>query len=47
MLPGGGSFASRAADGAFTDLFLMAMPVIAVLLAIHVQPVLAGAKLSP
>lgn len=44
VLPGG-SFASRSAGADFTDLPVMAMPILAVLLAIHVEPVLKGARL--
>lgn len=45
VLPGGGSFAARSAGLPFSDLFVMAFPVVAVLLAVHVQPLLAGSKL--
>ena len=45
LLPGGATFSQRSASGDFTNLFVMAMPVVAVLLAVHVTPTLGGAKL--
>jgi hypothetical protein len=46
VLPRAGSgFATRSALSGFTDLVLMAMPVVAVLLAVYVEPVLSGARL--
>jgi len=45
VLPNGGPFASRSAGMPFTELFVMAMPVVAVLLAAKLSPVLPGAKL--
>ena len=45
LLPDGGSFTGRSANAGFTNLFVMAMPVVAVLLAVHVAPVLSHAKL--
>ncbi len=44
VLPGGTLF-TRAAGADFRSLFVMAMPVLAVLLAVHVAPVLRGARL--
>ena len=45
LLPGDGTFTGRSANAGFTNLFVMAMPVVAVLLAVHVAPVLNHAKL--
>jgi hypothetical protein len=45
LLPGDGTFTGRSANAGFTNLFVMAMPVVAVLLAVHVAPVLSHAKL--
>jgi hypothetical protein len=45
ILPGGGGLSDRSAHAGFADLFVMAMPVLAVLLAVHVQPMLASARL--
>jgi hypothetical protein len=45
LLPGDGTFTGRSAIAGFTNLFVMAMPVVAVLLAVHVAPVLSHAKL--
>jgi hypothetical protein len=43
LLPGG-SFSGRSAGADFRSLVVMAMPVLAVLLAVYVTPQLAGAK---
>jgi hypothetical protein len=43
LLPGG-SFSGRSAEADFRSLLVMAMPVLAVLLAVYVTPQLAGAK---
>jgi hypothetical protein len=44
MLPGG-SFADRAAGADFRSLLIMAMPVLAVLLAVYVSPSLSSARI--
>lgn len=44
LLPGG-SFSARSADADFRALVVMAMPVLAVLLAVYVTPQLTGTKL--
>jgi hypothetical protein len=44
-LAGGGSFAERSAHAGFRDLILIALPVLAVLLAVYVTPELPGARL--
>jgi hypothetical protein len=44
ILPGGG-LSERSAHAQFTNPLVMAMPVLATLLAVHVQPMLAGARL--
>jgi hypothetical protein len=44
MLPGDGDLADRSAGAGFTNLAVLAMPVVAVLLATQVQPTLARAK---
>jgi hypothetical protein len=45
VLPDGGTFAGRSAAADFRSLFVMAMPLVAVLLAVHVSPPLDQAKL--
>ena len=45
LLPGDGSFSGRSANAGFMNLFVMAMPVVAVLLAAQIAPVLAHARL--
>jgi hypothetical protein len=45
VLPGGASFSGRAAGADFRSLFVMAMPVLAVLLASYVSPPVPGARL--
>jgi hypothetical protein len=45
LMPGDGNLPDRSAGAGFTNLFVMAMPVVAVLLAVHVSPVLDRAKL--
>jgi hypothetical protein len=45
VLPDGGTFTARSADADFRSLFVMAMPLVAVLLAVHVSPPLGQAKL--
>ena len=45
ILPGTGTLSVRSAGASFTSLAEMAMPVIAVLLATQVQPMLSSAKL--
>ncbi len=44
LLPGDGTIAERSAGANFTNLVVLAMPVVAVLLATHVQPTLPRAK---
>jgi hypothetical protein len=44
VLPGDGTLTGRSAGAGFTSLTIIAMPVIAVLLATHVQPTLSQAK---
>lgn len=45
LMPGDGNLFTRSAGAGFTNLFVMAMPVVAVLVAVHLSPVLPGAKL--
>ena len=45
VLPGEGSFSGRSAGASFDSLLVMTMPVLAVLLAAHVTPAVAGARL--
>src|SRR4051812_965370 len=45
LTPGDGSFGSHFTSAGFRDLFLMAMPVLAVLLATRAGPVVPGARL--
>ena len=45
ILPSGGGLSQRSASADFRDIFVMAMPVLAVLLAVHVQPMIAAARL--
>jgi len=45
VLPGEGSFSGRSAGAGFDNLLVMSMPVLAVLLAAHVTPAVAGARL--
>jgi hypothetical protein len=44
VMPGNGSFVDHSVNAGFTDLFVMAMPVVAVLLAVHLTPPVTGAK---
>jgi hypothetical protein len=44
LLPGDGTIAGRSAGAGFTNLVVLAMPIVAVLLAVHVQPTLSQAK---
>jgi hypothetical protein len=44
LLPGDGAIAERSAGASFTNLVVLAMPVVAVLLATQVQPTLPRAK---
>ena len=44
LLPGDGTIAERSAGAGFTNLVVLAMPVVAVLLAIQLQPTLPRAK---
>jgi hypothetical protein len=45
VMPGGGSIVEHSAGARFTDLLVMAMPVGAALLAVHVPPALGAARL--
>jgi hypothetical protein len=45
LLPGDGRFIDRSAGAGFTNLFVMAMPVVAVLIAVYLAPPLNAAKL--
>jgi hypothetical protein len=45
LMPGDGNLPDRSAGAGFTNLFVMAMPVVAVLLAVYLSPALNGAKL--
>ena len=44
LLPGDGNLADRSAGAGFTNLVVLAMPVVAVLLATQIQPTLPRAK---
>jgi len=44
ILPGG-SFSTRSANADFRSILIMGLPVLAVVLAVHVAPVVAGARL--
>jgi len=44
-IAGDGSFSGRSRDAGFDNLVVGAMPVVAVLLAVHLAPVLPGSKL--
>lgn len=45
ILPGDGRLVDRSAGAGFTNLFVMAMPVVAVLIAVYLNPPLPGARL--
>ena len=45
LLPNGGTFSDRSAGAGFRDLFVIAMPILAVLLAAYVTPDLPLARL--
>jgi hypothetical protein len=45
LAPGDVRFTVRSLNAGFTDLFIMAMPVVAVVLAVHIKPSIPGARL--
>ncbi len=45
LMPGDGTFLGRSASNGFTNLFVMAMPIVAIVLAVMIAPQINGAKL--
>jgi hypothetical protein len=45
LMPGDGNFLGRSASNGFTNLLVMAMPIVAVVLAALIAPAVSGAKL--
>jgi hypothetical protein len=45
IVPAGNGVAARSLDAGFTSLFIMAMPVVAVVLAAYLRPPIPGARL--